>query len=118
MNIEKDVIKMIAQNISINDIVTILSHSINDSKANVRKEVYIAIESNNLELPKKESKSGKLKEWFLSQKDITTLTKEDLYQKCKELEMKGGSIMYYVNSYILVINIFNSLNKNKSSSKK
>ena len=69
------------------------------------------LEKKNLIPTKKVSKSQGLKDWFLSQEDPTAVTPEQVKKQCEELEMKGGSVQYYINSYKLAIDLFGQINK-------
>ena len=78
------------------------------TKTDARNVVLEIIESEGLNT-KKASKSGALKDWFLQQDDPTSITSEQVKSQCEALEMKGGSVQYYVNSYKLAIELYGKI---------
>jgi len=75
-----------------------------ETKTLARDFVEQIIEENDL-VTTKITKSDLLKEWFLKLENPLEITKEEIQAKCKELEMKGGSVQYYVNAYRLAIDL-------------
>ena len=96
------------------DIIVFLTMNNQDlTKAEARTYLTDFKTANNLETVKKETKSGQLKAWFLAQPDLLVVTKKQIKDKCLELDMKGGSVTYYVNSYHLAIEVASQLASNK-----
>jgi len=111
MNNVDQVIDFIKAGKSVNDIATLLvMTNVYTTKTEARSCVEEVIETENLAIPKKVTKVGALKEWFLSQDNPCEVTKGEIKDKCIELEMKGGSVTYYVNSYLLAIDLAKDLN--------
>jgi len=112
MKNQEEVIAFIKGGKSVADIVAFLVMAdVYATKTEARSCVEALIIEEGLEPPKKVTKVGALKEWFLSQENPTSVTKDQIKQKCIDLEMKGGSVTYYVNSYHLAIELAIDLNK-------
>jgi hypothetical protein len=74
------------------------------TKSEARTMVTELLEANGIST-KKISKSDGLKKWFLALENPLDTTSADIKKVCVELEMKGGSIQYYINSYKLAIEL-------------
>ena len=94
---------------SLADIVNFYSMTVSMTKTEIRTLVELHMEEHDLIVPKKESKSGALKAWFLDQENPLTITKDQIKAKCIELDMKGGSVTYYINAYSLAIDLTTQL---------
>jgi hypothetical protein len=90
------------------DVITFMSISCAIPKYEAREIVESIIKENHIEV-KRVTKSGALREWFLAQDDTFAITKDMLKQKCEELDMKGGSVKYYIDSYMMAIEIAKKL---------
>lgn len=108
---EEQVIEFIENSKTMNDIVTFLSMTLPNTKTEIRTEVERIMVENGLAVQKKESKSGALKAWFLDQPNPLDVTKDQIKKMCNELEMKGGSVTYYVSAYTLAIELTNKIDK-------
>ena len=62
---------------------------------------------------KKLNKSEELKEWFFSldKEEMLSIKKVDVKKECVNIGMKGGSIDYYCNSYMLSVAMYKELVK-------
>ena len=101
------IIKHIEDGKTIEDVVSLLTMLHGDmfeTKTSAREHVTALLEEKNIET-KRVSKSGQLKDWFLSQEDPTSVDGKTIKEQCELLEMKGGSVQYYVNAYKLAIDL-------------
>jgi len=58
---------------------------------------------------KKVTKADELKKWFLAHDEPSKVTMANVKAECERLEMKGGSVQYYVNSYKLAIDLYSKI---------
>jgi len=112
--IETKTLELLNKNISTSDIIVLLTLTetiFNNNKSTTRTWLEDFMKANNIAKPIKLTKSGQLKDWFLSNPDPLSLTKLDIKEKCIELDMKGGSVTYYVNAYSLAVDLHKQLIK-------
>ena len=98
----------LSAHVTVNDIIAVLSIMYKTefpSKSDARTYLSEYMTDNKLHPTKKETKSGALKAWVLSNENPVSITKSQIKDKCIELDMKGGSITYYVNSYSLAFEL-------------
>lgn len=109
-NIQKEMTEFLANGKTVEDCVTMMTmiHGYK-TKSEARGELTSMMESEGLTPVKKASKSQGLKDWFLSLDNPLDASSEDIKKKCEELEMKGGSVQYYINSYKLAIDLFGQI---------
>jgi len=97
---KKEIIGMLETGMSKEDVITIMYHKYKEqeelnTKSKVRALVESVMEESGLVITKV-TKADQIKEWLLAQPDPLKVTKDQIKAQCLELEMKGGSIQYYV----------------------
>ena len=103
---EKVVFDLLSKGKSVSAIVNYLVVTdMVDNKEDAKELILQVAEDNDIST-KRASKAEALKTWFLGHEDPTTITGAEIKAQCESLEMKGGSVQYYVNSYKLAISLF------------
>ena len=102
----KSIKEMIESKRSVEDVVSFLV--ITDqfpTKSAARDEVKKVMDEHSLVVTKTVSKAQMLKDDFLTLENPLALTKEDIKAMVIKHDHKAGSIQYYVNSYLLAIDL-------------
>ena len=79
-----------------------------ENKDDAKAYVLEVAEDNGIST-KKVTKADELKKWFLEHGEPSKVTMAEVKAQCEKLEMKGGSVQYYVNSYKLAIELYSKL---------
>ena len=98
--------ELVATGKTLEDIVSYLV--ITDQHANkslARTEIQKYLDDNKLEIIKPVSKAQQLKDDFLQLDNPLDMTKEQIKALVIKHDHKAGSIQYYVNSYLLAIDL-------------
>lgn len=108
---KKQIVSLLESGKSVEDCVSLLiitDPSTYPTKVSARNDIQELMETESL-VVKKANKSGALKEWFMGQEDPLSVTSDQIKEKCQELDMKGGSVQYYINSYKLAIELMTKI---------
>ena len=79
-----------------------------ENKDDAKAYVLEVAEDNGIST-KKVTKADELKKWFLAHDEPSKVTMANVKAECERLEMKGGSVQYYVNSYKLAIDLYSKI---------
>jgi len=102
----KSIKEMIESKRSVEDVVSFLVITDQFStKSAARDEVKKVMDEHSLVVTKTVSKAQMLKDDFLTLENPLALTKEDIKAMVIKHDHKAGSIQYYVNSYLLAIDL-------------
>jgi len=102
----KSIKEMIESKRSVEDVVSFLVITDQFStKSAARDEVKKVMDEHSLVVTKTVSKAQMLKDDFLTLEDPLALDKEDIKVMVIKHDHKAGSIQYYVNSYLLAIDL-------------